>query len=1206
MWFLATSALVLASVGRAAFDPASDLTNQCKFLMCRSLVAPLYDNCDNLSSAPYDDCVKEQISKAGGSLKDFKTMMEDNCNTVKVDAFRFMLAQCVYRNGENVDDYLWDPKANENTDSAKNIQMSSTSPSVVGARTAFQQLSIESPMINWALLGKTDLIGCEYAGDQFNDITRTAYLGTPMQPATVYIRCVPTPDDPKKPNDPPPTSYDVRDVYIAMDELKANMRFKPEFFKVLGEQTKVERLYMINTGMTVPSPPQDDTWLYYIFQYTGLKKLALRGNALEMLHSDIGNLKELKDLILNNNKLVKLPVTIGDMESLESLQMENNRLNYLPTQITNLVNLTTLDVGKNMLVNLPEYMNNMESLVYLYLNGNGLTELPDSITMLKNLQELIVSENMIRHLPEDIGNLKNLELLAAEHNLLTRLPLNFGGADQLRQIRLQANHLADLPASITALNHCKKLLMEGNNLVDLPFNFHMKRLEVLDISNNNMKFMGRYPSDTNGFQQNDNLQELDLSGNSFEALPSMKEMEDLQKVDITNNRLLRCNPAIPKGEEWTTDGDFRTDIVELELCGTTTPSPTKKQEQLDNNCMKIVAMQMLRDVYFSCDTVNEESFPECVKTDLGSINAKQKFEADTKIKCDTLGVEVFKLTMGVCAVDAGYCPDYFWPEEGKDADTIKAPPGVISAATEASVHDMRMAFTNFMATTRGGITWQYGSQTLLGCLTIQRPEKDDYRVPMPTEVKFGHSTNFNGEVFVNCDEDFNVYAVTVKKNVPGKLEITDKFFQIMAETPTISVLTLRGLGLGPQMPFWLIGGKDLRNGYEVCEMLDLYMEQDTCEGVGKDLDPPAPCCKWDGTQCLSNIGRDICQDPVKANGMTALTFLDLGENEITRVPPQIGNFTYLEDLTLSNNMINGVKPEIGKCKNLTHLDLSYNKLKRLPENIGMLNKMAKMEIDHNLMTSLPDSLPKMGMLERLDASNNEIEMLPANIGDMPNLTTLMLEANNLQVLPTSLQYLTSLEDLELGSNDLNQLEGWIGKLGNLTTLKLQDQESGMSEVQPGIGNLRNLEVLYLQQNGLTDLPTNFCKMRQLEILQAYDNDLSMLPDCFEDLASMEELDLRMNNFESMPSFYKLVNMKSADITENKLLRCNPLLPSGRGMVWEAPGSGVMFQADKPDLAFCQKAPTVAPSSSESGAPSFSSVAGFVLPLLLLPWLQLAL
>jgi len=197
-----------------------------------------------------------------------------------------------------------------------------------------------------------------------------------------------------------------------------------------------------------------------------------------------------------------------------------------------------------------------------------------------------------------------------------------------------------------------------------------------------------------------------------------------------------------------------------------------------------------------------------------------------------------------------------------------------------------------------------------------------------------------------------------------------------------------------------------------------------------------------------------------------------------------------------------------------------------------------------------------------------------------------------------------LEELDLGGNDLENLKGWIGKLDNLKRLKLDDQESGMGEVQPGIGNLRKLELLYLQQNELTALPENFCKMRQLEILYAYDNDLETLPECFEDLVSMEDLDLRQNEFMKLPSFFQLVNMENADITENPKLNCNPILPEGRGMTWEAPAPGVAYQADNPDDPFCQQPPT--PQPTESGAPSFSSVAGFVLPLLLLPWLQLAL
>ncbi len=61
--------------------------------------------------------------------------------------------------------------------------------------------------------------------------------------------------------------------------------------------------------------------------------------------------------------------------------------------------------------------------------------------------------------------------------------------------------------------------------------------------------------------------------------------------------------------------------------------------------------------------------------------------------------------------------------------------------------------------------------------------------------------------------------------------------------------------------------------------------------------------------------------------------LDLSNNQLTTLSPEIGQLTHLESLDLSNNQLSTLPLDIGYLINLQYLDLSYNPLSQLPPHI---------------------------------------------------------------------------------------------------------------------------------------------------------------------------------------------------------------------------------------------------------------------------------
>lgn len=66
--------------------------------------------------------------------------------------------------------------------------------------------------------------------------------------------------------------------------------------------------------------------------------------------------------------------------------------------------------------------------------------------------------------------------------------------------------------------------------------------------------------------------------------------------------------------------------------------------------------------------------------------------------------------------------------------------------------------------------------------------------------------------------------------------------------------------------------------------------------------------------------------------------VDLRKKGITELPPAIGVLK-CKELILAENDITTIPDEIGKLPNITHLDVSNNRLTGLPPDIGQLKTL---------------------------------------------------------------------------------------------------------------------------------------------------------------------------------------------------------------------------------------------------------------------------
>ncbi|KAG8643724.1 hypothetical protein MANES_11G060474v8 [Manihot esculenta] len=233
--------------------------------------------------------------------------------------------------------------------------------------------------------------------------------------------------------------------------------------------------------------------------------------------------------------------SLGALTSLNTLiisSMYDTMNGSFPIQeLKNLKNLTFLDISNNHFngtISFKEF-STFKRLETLNLKGNAFTgSIPKGLCGLKDLQHLDLSYNEFGGtLPQCLGNLTSLTFLDLSGNQLTGYLPSFW-PPKLQSLDLSHNHLEGIFSfNYSSLENgwipsfqLKTLIMQDYGLESIPeFLFHQFKLELLDLSHNNLK--GRFPYWL--LQNNGGLEILNLMNNSFNGqleigakmLPSM-------------------------------------------------------------------------------------------------------------------------------------------------------------------------------------------------------------------------------------------------------------------------------------------------------------------------------------------------------------------------------------------------------------------------------------------------------------------------------------------------------------------------------------------------------------------------------------------------------------------------------------------------------------------------------------------------------------
>ncbi|XP_039027656.1 MDIS1-interacting receptor like kinase 2-like [Hibiscus syriacus] len=260
------------------------------------------------------------------------------------------------------------------------------------------------------------------------------------------------------------------------------------------------------------------------------------------------------------------------------------------------------------------------------------------------------------------------------------------------------------------------------------------------------------------------------------------------------------------------------------------------------------------------------------------------------------------------------------------------------------------------------------------------------------------------------------------------------------------------------------------------------------------------------------------------------------------IPPDLGNLSFLSSFTIVNNSFHGTLPnQSANLRRLNHMNLENNEISgEIPSWFGSsFTRLRTLYLFGNNFSGLiPSSLCYLPKLEILSLNRNNLQgqipvrignistlkilSNPGTIGDLLNLEMLSFSGNNLTgPVPSSIGNLTFLSFLDFSCNSLSDIR---------TTALPVSLCSSLLDI---VGNLQNLEVLYLGHNNFTGfIPPSIFNMSTTRVIWLGFNLLSgqLPPVTGHGLPKLEGLYLELNQLSgpipsSISNASKLINLQ---------------------------------------------------------------------------------
>lgn len=542
----------------------------------------------------------------------------------------------------------------------------------------------------------------------------------------------------------------------------------------------------------------------------------------------------------------------------------------VPDQVWNINNLTE-EERRGLTLSLDQCDGDrwwdQADLTKLYLSANNLSSLSADIEKLQALTILELNDNALTSLPDTIGSLRQLAKLNISRNKLQQLPDSFYQLKELRQLIAHHNEIADLSDDIGNLSLLELVDLSHNKLTSLPAMIgFLSRATNVNLSYN---CLAELPPEVGSMNA---LQILDVSCNRLRSLPepigSLCHLEQLfaQQNDLTAlppfsgcARLKELHVGNNAIEE------FPIELIETLLGLKTLDLKSNKLSTLSPDITMIQGLERL---------------------DLSNNNlASLPYELGTLVHLKGLGVEGNPLrAIRRDIVKRGTVHLLKWLQDR------------LGESPEGAAHK-RLS---------GGAGLNDGSDL------IESIEKFALKTTHALELSKRSLHDVPEEIFkmaAECDANTIDLSKNVLESVPKGLE---------AACPVMTELNLSFNKITALPGFLCLATRltflDLRNN----QLSDLPGEMSVLSNLrevnlsfNRFSRLPEVLTSWESLEILFASDNKIEElDMTQLQKLKQIAVLDLRNNSILQVPPELGNMRQLRNLQLEGNPFRNPRPAI--------------------------------------------------------------------------------------------------------------------------------------------------------------------------------------------------------------------------------------------------------------------------------------------------------
>ncbi len=262
-------------------------------------------------------------------------------------------------------------------------------------------------------------------------------------------------------------------------------------------------------------------------------------------------------------------------------------------------------------------------------------------------------------------------------------------------------------------------------------------------------------------------------------------------------------------------------------------------------------------------------------------------------------------------------------------------------------------------------------------------------------------------------------------------------------------------------------------------------------------------------------------------GMDSLISIDVSNNIIRELSPEVFSNEYLNEVNISNNLLEELAPEVFSSLSILEvLDLSGNQLSSISNRaFDNIPRLKKLNLANNRLSSYKGEyfrvVGNVTDLHTLDLSNNELTYLyPESFVHHPDLKTLNFHGNKFSFFPTQfIKVLKELEKLDLSNNLIKTVDD--ADYANLALLKRLDLSGNEIESvsETAFQNSSQLQYINLSLNKISELKSDTFLGSVRLILDLSGNELKQMPQgIFErpKVIKLQELDISHNKFAQVP------------------------------------------------------------------------------------------